>query len=122
MIDDILVDYLETTLHVFSIGVIFLAFFQVILNFFRQHLLLYLSQKIDVSLILNYYRHVLNLPMNFFDTRKVGAILSGLSDATKIRQAVSGATITVISHYYVSKLDLQDLTELKIGVSADGEF
>ena len=96
LIDDILVDYLETTLHVFSVGVIFLTFFQVILNFFRQHLLLYLSQKIDVSLILNYYRHVVNLPMNFFDTRKVGSILSRLSDATRIRQAVSGATITVL--------------------------
>ena len=56
----------------------------------------YHSQKIDISLILTYYQHVLELPMSFFDSRKVGEILSRLSDASKIRAAISGATISVM--------------------------
>lgn len=96
LIDTILVDGLIKTLHIVSTGFIILTVFKVLMNAFRRHLLLYLSQKIDISLILTYYQHVLELPMSFFDSRKVGEILSRLSDASKIRSAISGATITVM--------------------------
>jgi ATP-binding cassette subfamily B protein len=92
LIDTILVDGLIKTLHIISTGVIILSIFKVLMNAFRRHLLLYLSQKVDISLILTYYQHVLELPMSFFDSRKVGEILSRLSDASKIRAAISGAT------------------------------
>lgn len=96
LIDTILLDGLTKTLHIISTGMIILTLFKVLLNAFRSHLLLYLSQKIDISLILTYYQHVLELPMSFFDSRKVGEILSRLSDASKIRSAISGATISVM--------------------------
>jgi len=96
LIDEVLAEGLERTLHLLSIGVIILILFRVLLNAFRGHLLLYLSQKIDIALILQYYRHVLELPVSFFDARKVGEILSRLSDASKIRSAVSGATLSVM--------------------------
>ena len=72
LVDDILPDSLMKTLTTLSIGIIVLNIFKVILNAFRTHLLLYLSQKLDIALLLGYYRHVLELPMNFFGTRKVG--------------------------------------------------
>ena len=72
LVDDILPDSLMKTLTTLSIGIIVLNIFKVILNAFRTHLLLYLSQKLDLALLLGYYRHVLELPMNFFGTRKVG--------------------------------------------------
>ncbi len=96
LIDTILADGLVKTLHIISTGVVLLTLFKIAMNLFRKHLLLYLSQKIDISLILNYYQHVLELPMSFFDSRKVGEILSRLRDTSKIRQAISGATITVM--------------------------
>ena len=79
-----------------SIGVILLNVFKVLLNAFRSHLLLYLSQKLDIALLLGYYRHVLELPMNFFGTRKVGEIISRFNDAGKVRDAISGATLTIM--------------------------
>ncbi len=96
LIDTILTEGLIKTLHIISIGIIILRILMVLMNAFRSHLLLYLSQKIDISLILLYYQHVLKLPLSFFDSRKVGEIISRLSDASKIRQAISGATITVM--------------------------
>ena len=96
LIDTVLSDGLTNTLHILSTGVILLTLFKISMNAFRRHLLLYLSQKIDISLILDYYHHVLELPMSFFDSRKVGEILSRLNDASKIRNAISGATITVM--------------------------
>lgn len=77
-------------------GVIFLNLFKVLLDAFRSHLLLYLSQKLDIALLLGYYQHVLELPMNFFGTRKVGEIVSRFNDAGKVRDAISGATLTIM--------------------------
>ena len=70
-----------------------------LLSTFRSHLLLYLSQKLDISLSLGYYQHVLKLPMDFFSTRKVGEIISRFIDASHVRDAISGATIVEISTY-----------------------
>ncbi len=96
LIDTILVDGLVNTLHIISLGFLILTVFKGGMNAFRKHLLLYLGQKIDISLILNYYQHILKLPLSFFDSRKTGEILSRLRDATKIRQAVSGITVSIM--------------------------
>lgn len=96
LIDSVLPDGLSKTLMTLSIGVILLNVFKVLLSAFRSHLLLYLSQKLDIALLLQYYRHVIGLPMNFFGTRKVGEIISRFNDAGKVRDAISGATLTIM--------------------------
>jgi ATP-binding cassette subfamily B protein len=96
LMDDILPYNLSKTLAIVSLGIILLSIFKLLLNAFRSHLLLYLSQKLDISLILSYYRHVTKLPLNFFGTRKVGEIISRFMDASKVRQAISGATLTIM--------------------------
>ena len=96
MMDDILPNMLEQTLTVVSIGVIVLYIFQTMLSAFRSHMLIYMSQKLDINLILGYYQHVLELPMNFFGTRKIGEIVSRFMDASKIREAITGASLTIM--------------------------
>lgn len=96
LIDEILIFNLEKSLHIISLGVLLLYTFQVLLDAFRNYLLLHISQKLDISLILSYYSHVLTLPMNFFSTRKVGEIVSRLNDASRVREALSGATLTIV--------------------------
>ena len=96
LIDSILPEQLNNSLMVVSVGVIILNIFKVILGAIRSHLLLYLSQKLDIVLLLGYYRHVLELPMNFFGTRKVGEIISRFNDASNVREAISGATLTIM--------------------------
>ena len=96
LVDSVLPDGLGQTLFTLSVGVIILNIFRVLLSAFRSHLLLYLSQKLDIALLLGYYRHVLALPMSFFGTRKVGEIISRFTDASKVRDAISGATLTIM--------------------------
>ena len=96
MMDDIVPNGLEKTLHVVSVGVILLYLFQTLLGAFRSHMMLYLSQRLDILLILGYYHHVLKLPMNFFGSRKVGEIVSRFTDASKVRDAISSATFTIM--------------------------
>lgn len=96
LIDEIVPYELISTLNIVSIGVIILYIFRVILNYFRGYLLLYLSQRIDIALIIGYYKHVISLPMNFFNNRKVGEIISRLMDASKVREAISSAALTIM--------------------------
>lgn len=96
IIDDILPAGIIKTLNIVSIGIILLKLFSVILTVLRSQLLVYLSQKLDISLLLGYYEHVLKLPMDFFGTRKTGEIISRFQDASAIRTAISNATLTVM--------------------------
>jgi ABC-type bacteriocin transporter len=96
LIDEVIFSRAQTTLMVLSIGVIVLTLFQVLLGAVRNHLLLHFSLKVDFGLIFSYFRHVLRLPMGFFDSRKTGEILSRMEDAQKIRGALSEAAISVV--------------------------
>nr|WP_317360224.1 cysteine peptidase family C39 domain-containing protein [uncultured Tyzzerella sp.] len=86
LLDDILPYSLRSTLHIISIGVIVAYIFQVLFSWIRSHLLLFVSQKFDISLLLGYYEHIMKLPMNFFSTRKTGEIISRFNDAISIKK------------------------------------
>ncbi|SHK54621.1 peptidase domain-containing ABC transporter [Tepidibacter formicigenes] len=96
LLDDIIPYGLDKTLNVVAIGMIMLGLLKIVLSAFRSHLLLYLSQKLDIPLILGYYNHVLKLPMNFFGTRRSGEIISRFMDASQIKDIISGATLTIM--------------------------
>lgn len=96
LLDDIVPNNLKQSLTIFSIGFIVLAIFKIIMEAFRTQLLIHLGQKLDIPLMLGYYEHVINLPMNFFGTREVGEVISRFNDASNIRQAISGVALTMM--------------------------
>jgi len=77
-------------------GLLVVIVCKAVLGQLRGILLAYISRKIDVSLMTQYYRHVLRLPMQFFDSRHTGEIMSRLADAVKIREALSGSTLILL--------------------------
>lgn len=96
LMDEIIPFGLEKTLHLISILFLGLYLFQILLGAFRSHLMLYLSMKLDIPLMMGYYKHVVKLPMRFFSTRQIGEIISRFQDAGAIKEAVSGATLTIM--------------------------
>ena len=96
LIDTVLPNGLKATLMTLSIGVILLSVLKVILNAFRSHLLLYLSQRLDIELLLGYYKHIISLPMNFFRTRKIGEIISRFNDASEVKNIISETVLTIM--------------------------
>ncbi|MGL5357934.1 MAG: peptidase domain-containing ABC transporter, partial [Metamycoplasmataceae bacterium] len=96
LLNTVIPNDLKSTLTMFSIGLVILTLFSVLTSAFRSQLLIHFSQKLDIPLMLGYYDHILNLPMDFFHTRTVGEVISRLDDAYKIRSAISGATLTVM--------------------------
>ncbi|HOJ99134.1 MAG TPA: peptidase domain-containing ABC transporter [Termitinemataceae bacterium] len=96
LIDEVLFSGAFTSLHVISLGMAIITLFRVILEVIRNHIVLTFSLKVDFRLIFSYFRHVLHLPISFFDSRKTGEILSRIEDAQKIRNALSEAAVTVV--------------------------
>lgn len=88
-------------LNVMSIGMILITLFRVLLDIAQSKLMLNTGQQIDVRLILGYYKHLLTLPQFFFDTMKVGEIISRISDAAKIRAFVNDAIIALIVNSFI---------------------
>lgn len=96
IMDTIVPGALYSTLTTVSIGLLLLYVFKAFVEYFRRQLTLYLSQKLDIPLVLGSYHHVMNLPMSFFGTRRVGEIVSRFTDAAKIRDVISGTALTVM--------------------------
>lgn len=96
LVDDVFPDMNRQLLTMLSLAMIVLTGFRIFFGWARQILLLQLSQKIDATLVLGYYQHILKLPQTFFDTRRIGEIISRVNDAMKIRYAISSVSLTII--------------------------
>ncbi|MBF1355042.1 MAG: peptidase domain-containing ABC transporter [Mogibacterium diversum] len=83
---------LLSSLIIFSV----VAFTQTVIGFLRSWIMLYLSQRIDIPLILGYFNHVYSLPMRFFSTRKTGDIITRFTDAFTIKDVFTNIALTLI--------------------------
>lgn len=73
-----------------------IAITQAVLSFVRQWMMVYLSIKIDIPLMLGYFKHIYHLPMKFFATRKTGDITTRFSDAFTIKDVFTNIALTLI--------------------------
>ena len=96
LVDRVLVEKNWALLRWLSLGLIGTVGCRAALGAVRGVLLAHVGRRLDLSLMLEYYRHVMWLPMQFFETRQTGEIISRLGDAVKIREALSGSTLTLL--------------------------
>jgi len=83
-------------IQIIGISLISLYAIQALAQVFRSMLVAKLAIRLDSAVMLEYYNHVVSLPMKFFSTRKTGEILSRFSDASKIREAIANVALTVM--------------------------
>ncbi|MBC7423456.1 MAG: peptidase domain-containing ABC transporter [Ferruginibacter sp.] len=96
IVDFVLVEGNLRLLNLLSIIMIGLLFFQVILGAIKSMFALKTGQQIDARLILGYYKHLLSLPQRFFDTMRVGEIISRVNDAVKIRSFINETALGIV--------------------------
>ena len=96
VMDEILPYKLENMLLLVLIIFAVIAVTQSLIDFVRQWMMLYLSQKIDIPLMLGYFEHIYKLPMKFFSTRRTGDIITRFSDAFTIKDIFTNIALTLI--------------------------
>jgi ATP-binding cassette, subfamily C, bacteriocin exporter len=96
IVDFVLVEGNIRLLNLLSIIMIVLLLFQLVLGGIKNLFSLKTGQQIDARLILGYYKHLLSLPQRFFDTMRVGEIISRVNDAVKIRTFINETALSII--------------------------
>lgn len=99
--DYVLADGNRRLLNLLSVGMIVILLFQIFIGSMKSVLVLQTGQKMDKHLILGYYKHLLKLPQRFFDTMKVGEIISRVNDAVKIRTFINDAAIQIFVNIFI---------------------
>ena len=96
VIDKVLVHKGFTTLHVLAIGMIALALFDAVLGGLRTYLFSHTTNRIDVGLGAQLFRHVLALPLAYFEARRVGDTVARVRELEQIRQFLTSNSVTVV--------------------------
>jgi ATP-binding cassette subfamily B protein len=96
LVDSVLVRHEGRLLNALAIGMVLIVLFQTLFGMLRQYLVAHVGRKVDLALMAGYARHLLGLPLQFFEMRQVGEILSRVNDADKVREAISGTTLSAL--------------------------
>ena len=73
---------------------LFLA--QLSVGYIQSWILLHINSRIDISLISNFLIKLMNMPLHFFDTKKIGDIMQRIGDHGRIKGFLMGNSINII--------------------------
>ncbi|MBP1763006.1 MAG: type secretion system ATPase [Firmicutes bacterium] len=96
VIDKVIGNQGISTLNVLGVVFIIFAFFQAVMGILRTYLLNHTTNKLDIILGTRLFRHLLALPLPYFEQRQVGHTLMRISALTSIREFLTGNAITVL--------------------------
>ncbi|HZK63755.1 MAG TPA: peptidase domain-containing ABC transporter [Puia sp.] len=98
IIDFVLPDENRRLMNLLGLVMIIILGFQMFTGYFKSLLALNTGQQMDAQLILGYYRHLLGLPQSFFDSMRVGEIISRVNDAVRIRTFINDTALYLVIH------------------------
>jgi ABC-type bacteriocin transporter len=101
IVDYVLVDGNRRLLNLLSVAMLLLLAAQMCIGWMKSVFVLRTGQKIDAHLILGYYKHLLRLPQPFFDTMRVGEVVSRVNDAVKIRAFINDVSLELAVNAFV---------------------
>jgi subfamily B ATP-binding cassette protein HlyB/CyaB len=96
VMDKVLVHQSLTTLEVIVVGLVAISLFDVLLNGLRTYVFTHTSSKIDVELGARLFRHIMALPLSYFESRRVGETIARVRELENIRGFLTGQALTSV--------------------------
>lgn len=97
VIDDVILQGDSSLLSVLAIGFAMVLLFEVATNALRGLTLLHFGNLMNLQLGANLYHHLLRLPMNYFEKRHIGDVVSRFGSLQQVKQLLTtGITETII--------------------------
>lgn len=96
VMDKVLVNRAFSTLDVIAVGLLVVSLFDVVLTALRSYVFAHTSSRIDVELGARLFRHLLALPMSYFQARRVGDSVARVRELENIRSFLTGNAITLV--------------------------
>ena len=96
VIDKVLVNRTLSTLDVLVIGLVAISLFETILGILRTYLFAHTTNRIDVELGARLFRHLLALPIAYFQARRVGDSVARVRELENIRNFLTSSALTLV--------------------------
>jgi ATP-binding cassette, subfamily B, bacterial len=96
VIDKVVVHHSLSTLHVMAIALLGVGVFEAILGILRLFLFTHTARRLDLSLSSQLFRHLLDLPLAYFEARRVGDTVARVQELENIRQFLTGTALTIV--------------------------
>ena len=96
IIDKVLVQESIATLDVMGIGLLVIAVFESLLGILRMFIFTHTTNRLDLALSAQLFRHLLRLPLAYFEARRVGDTVARVQELEEIRQFLTSTALTVI--------------------------
>ncbi|MGJ0629156.1 peptidase domain-containing ABC transporter [Xenorhabdus bovienii] len=95
VMDKVLVHQALSTLDVLIFGLVVASLIEVVLRGLREYQYAHTANRIDIKLGLKLVRHLLGLPLLFFKSRQVGAIVTRVRELETVREFLTGSIFTL---------------------------
>ncbi len=96
VVDKVLVHRALTTLDVLVVGLVAVSIFETVLGVLRSYLFAHTTNRIDVELGARLFRHLLALPMAYFQARRVGDSVARVRELENIRNFLTSSALTLV--------------------------
>lgn len=106
ILDKVIVHRSLSTLDVLGIAFIAVALFEFVLNISRNYLFIHTANKIDAKLGAKLFKHLFALPFVYFESRKVGNIISRIRELDQIREFITNKSVSVLIDLFFSTVFL----------------
>jgi subfamily B ATP-binding cassette protein HlyB/CyaB len=94
--DKVLVHRGLTTLEVLVVGLLAVSLFETVLGGLRTYIFSHTTNRIDVELGARLFRHLIALPLAYFQARRVGDSVARVRELENIRSFLTGSALTLI--------------------------
>ena len=96
IIDKVVAHQSTSTLTVIGLALVMFMIFTAGMGWLRQYLVLHTGNRIDAVLGSQVFRHLLRLPMPWFEQRPTGTVVARLQGVETIREFITGAAVTLM--------------------------
>ena len=96
VIDKVLVNQAMNTLEVLAIGLTTILVFETLLSALRNWLFAHTSNRVDAELSAALFRHLVALPLSYFEARRVGDSVARVRELESIRNFLTSNAVTVV--------------------------
>ncbi len=104
--DDVLVRGDFQLLTSVVIAVIVMNIFSSCLELVQSNMIAHFAQRLELGLVMEFGRQILRLPLNYYETRRSGEIVSRLTDIKEINQLVSQVIVSLPSQFFIAFISL----------------
>ena len=104
VMDKVLVHNGVATLDVLVFGLVVVVVFESVLNALRAYVFSHTTSRVDVELGARLLRHLVQLPLAYFQARRVGDSVARVCELEDIRSVLTGNALTVVLDVFFSVL------------------